>query len=94
MHDIKAVSFAILMSDTFGGPTANGIDDVGWAFNGTEAVTQAVSEGVDDTSIRHPWFQPFIERRTCRVGIALGFAAVFGEGEGGASFKDPVRCPE
>ena len=70
MNDSKAMSFAILMADAFGRPTTDGIDDVGWAFNGTEAVTQAVSEGVDDTSIRHPWFQPFIERRTCRVGIS------------------------
>ena len=93
MHDDNAVSFAILMADAFGRPTTDGIDDVGWAFNGTEAVTQAVSEGVDDTSIGHPWFQPFIERRTCRVGIALGLTAVFGEGEGGACILDPLRCP-
>jgi len=73
------------MDDAVGGPTTDGIDDVGWAFNGTEAVTQAVSEGVDDTSIRHTWFQPFVKRRTGRVRIALGLTAVFGEGEGGAS---------
>ena len=81
------------MADAFGRPTTDGIDDVGWAFNGTEAVTQAVSEGVDDTSIRHPWFQPFVQRRTGRVRIALGFAAVFGEGEGRAGFQDPMCCP-
>ena len=56
MHDSKAVSLAILMADAFGGPTANGIDDVGRAFNGTEAIPQTVTEGVDDTSIRHAWF--------------------------------------
>ena len=39
MHDGKAVSFAILTSDAFGGPTADGIDDFGWTFNGAEAVT-------------------------------------------------------
>ena len=39
MHDSKAVYFAILMADAFGGPTADGIDDVGWTFNGTETVT-------------------------------------------------------
>jgi len=64
MHDSKAVSLAILMADAFGGPTANGIDDVGRAFNGTEAIPQTVTEGVDDTSIRHAWFQPFVQRRT------------------------------
>ena len=39
MHDGKSVSFAILMSDAFGHPTADCMDYVGRAFNGTEAVT-------------------------------------------------------
>ena len=82
------------MSDAFSGPTANGIDDVGGAFDGTEAIAQTVPEGVDDTSIRHPWLQPFVQRRTGRVRIALGFAAIFWEGEGGAGFQDPLCCPE
>ena len=47
---------AILMADAFGRPTADGVDDVGGAFNGTEAIPQTVTEGVDDTPIRHPWF--------------------------------------
>ena len=81
------------MADAFGGPTADGIDDVGGAFDGTEAVAQTVTEGVDDTSLRHPWFQPFVQRRTGRVRIALGVTAVFREGEGGAGFQDPLRCP-
>ena len=51
---------AILMADTFGGPTTDGIDDVGRAFNGTETIAQTVPEGVDHTSIRHPWLQPFV----------------------------------
>ena len=93
MHDSKAVPFAILMADAFGRPTTDGIDDVGRAFNGTEAIPQTVAEGVDDTSIWHPWLQPFVQRRTGRVRIALGFAAVFREGEGGAGFQDPLRCP-
>ena len=93
MRDGKSVSLAILMSDAIGGPTADGIDDVGWAFNGTEAIAQTVTEGVDDTSLRHPWFQPFVQRRTGRVRIALGCAAVFREGEGGAGFQDPMCCP-
>ena len=81
------------MADTFGGPTADGVDDVGRAFNSTEAIPQTVTEGVDDTSIRHPWLQPFVQRSTGRVRIALSFAAVFGEGEVGAGLQDPVRCP-
>ena len=94
MHDGKAVPLAILMADAFGRPTTDGIDDIGWAFNGAEAIAQTVPEGVDDTSVRHPWLQPFIERRTGRVRIALGLTAVFGEGEAVASVYDPVRCPE
>ena len=94
MHDGKAVSLAILMADAFGRPTPDGVDDVGRAFNGTEAIAQTVTEGVDDTSIRHPWLQPFVQRRTGRVRIALGLTAVFGEGEAVASVYDPVRCPE
>jgi len=38
MHDGKAVTLAILMADAFGRPTADGIDDVGWTFDGTEAI--------------------------------------------------------
>ena len=88
------MSFAILMADAFGRPSTDGIDDVGRAFNGTKAIPQTVTEGVDDTSIRHPWLQPFVQRRTSRVRIAPGSAAVFWEGKGGAGFQDPVRCPE
>ncbi len=80
------MSLAILIADAFGGPAADGIDDVGWALDGAEAIPQTVSERVDDASIRHPWLQPFVQCRTCRVGIALGFTAVFGEGEGRAGF--------
>ena len=82
------------MIDAFGRPATYGIDDVGRAFNGTEAIPQPVPEGVDDTSIRHPWLQPFVQRRTCRVRVAPGLAAVFGEGEGRALILDPLRCPE
>ena len=60
MHADKGVPLGILMTDAFGCPTADGIDDVGGAFNGTEAIAQALTEGVDDTSIRHPWLQPFV----------------------------------
>ena len=81
------------MADTFGCPTADGVDDFGWTFNSTEAIPQAMPEGVDDASIRHTRLQPFVQRRAGRVGIALGFAAIFGKGEGGTVFQDPLRCP-
>ena len=82
------------MANTFGAPTTDGIDDFGWTFNGTEAIPQAMPEGVDDASIRHTRLQPFVQRRAGRVRIALGFAAVFGEGEAVTSVYDPLRCPE
>ena len=94
MHDGKAVSLAILMADAFVRPTTDGVNDVGWAFNGTEAIPQTLSERVDHTSIWHPRLQPFVQRRTGRVGIALGFAAIFGEGEALASVYDPLCCLE
>ena len=37
MHDSEAVYLAILMSDAFCGPTANGIDDVDRAVEGIKA---------------------------------------------------------
>jgi hypothetical protein len=32
------MSFAILMSDAFGRPTTDGVDDVGRAFDGAEGI--------------------------------------------------------
>ena len=54
MHDSKAIPFSILITDAFGRPTTDSIDYVGRAFNGTEAIPQAMPEGVDEASIRHP----------------------------------------
>ena len=82
------------MADAIGGPTAIDINGVGWTFNGTKAIPQTVPEGVDNTTIRHTWLQPFVQRRTGRVHITLGLTAVFGEGEGGAGLQGPVCCPE
>ena len=42
MHDGKAMSLGILMADAFGCPAIDGINDVGRAFNGTEAIPQAI----------------------------------------------------
>ena len=81
------------MTDAFGRLTADGIDNVGRAFNGSEAIPQTMPEGVDDASTRHSLLQPFVQRRTGRVRIALGLTAVFGEGEGRACILDHMRCP-
>ena len=70
---------AILMADTFGGPTTDGIDDFGWTFNGTEAIPQAMPEEVDNASIRHTRLQPFVQRRAGRVRIALGLLQYLGK---------------
>ena len=51
MRDSDTMPLAILMANAYGGPTSDGINDVGWAFNGSEMVPWAVSERVDDTSI-------------------------------------------
>ena len=39
------MSFAILMTDAFSGPATDGVDNVGRAFNGTEAVLQSCMGG-------------------------------------------------
>ena len=44
MHDSEAVYLAILMSDAFGGPTANGIDNVDRAVEGIKANWVAMKE--------------------------------------------------
>ena len=44
MHNSEAVYLAILMSDAFGGPTANGIDDFDRAVEGIKANWVAVKE--------------------------------------------------
>jgi len=44
MHDSEAVYLTILMSDAFGGPTANGIDDVDRAVEGIKANWVAMKE--------------------------------------------------
>ena len=55
MHEAKAVPLAILMTGAFGRLITDDVDDVGWTFNGTEAIPQTETEGVDHTSIRQTW---------------------------------------
>ena len=50
---------AILMADAFGRPTTDGIDDFRWTFNGTEAIPQTATEGVNDTSM---WTQMYFQQ--------------------------------
>ena len=65
------MAISILITDAFGCPTTDGVDDFSWAFDGTEAIPQTMPEGVHNTSIPHSWLQPIIKRRTCLVRIAL-----------------------
>ena len=60
MHDVKAMPLAILLANAFGRPTDDAVDDVGWTFNGAEAIPQAMLEGMGDASIPHPWLWPFV----------------------------------
>ena len=54
MHDGKAMPFAIVMADAFGRPTTDGIDEVGRAFNRTEAIPPAVPEGGGGAGFQDP----------------------------------------
>ena len=78
------MTFSVLMANAFGRPSADGVDDVGGAFNGTESIPQTVTEGLDDAPIGQQRVKPCVQRSTGRVGIAFGFVAVFEEGEGRA----------
>ena len=42
---------------------------------------------MNHTSVRNARLQPLVDSCAGRVCVALGFAAVFGEGEGGASIR-------
>ena len=55
MHDGEAVPLAILMTDAFGRLITDDVDDVGWTFDGTEAIPQTETEGVDHTTIWQLW---------------------------------------
>ena len=59
-----------------------------------ETVNSKVEEQLIGRRALFETLQPVVQCRTCRVRIALGFAAVFGEGEAVASVYDPVCCPE
>ena len=60
MHDGNAVPVAIFMTNAFGRLTTDDVDDVAWTLDGTEAIPQAETEGVDHTSIRQPLLYPFL----------------------------------
>ena len=80
MHNCKAMPFAILVTNAFSRPTTDGIDDVGWAFNGTEAIPQTMKEGVDDASFWHPSPEPLVD----------GVGRVDGIGRDGVFSTGPV----
>ena len=49
--DVEVIAISIALTYAFGGPATYGIYDVGGAFNCSETVSEAVPEGVDDTSL-------------------------------------------
>ena len=56
MHDGKAASLAILMADTFGCPTADGIDDVDKAVEGIKA-NRTAKKGCSAIELKHKTFR-------------------------------------
>ena len=51
-------------------------------------------ERVDHTATWNTRLEPFVERRTGRVGITLGLVAVFWEGKLMVLLYDLLCCPE
>ena len=58
---VDAVTIAIRLTDASRGPAANLVNHVGRALYSPQAVSERVSEGVDDTSLRHPWPEPLVD---------------------------------
>ena len=56
MHDGKAMSLAILMAYTFGGPAADGVDDVDKAVEGIKANWTA-KKGYGAIELKHRTFR-------------------------------------
>jgi hypothetical protein len=63
VKDVQFVSGSVRLTDTFRFPTANLVDDIGWTFNGTEAVSEGVSERVDHHAFSIDLrLQPLVQR--------------------------------
>ena len=58
---VYAVAITISLTYTNRGPTTYLVNHVGSALYGPQAVFKRVSEGVDDTSLWHPWPEPLVD---------------------------------
>ena len=58
---VDAVAIAIRLTDANRGQAAYLVNHVGRTLHGPQAVSERVSEGVDDTSLWHPWTKPLVD---------------------------------
>ena len=58
---VYAVAITIRLTDASCGPAAYLVNHVGRTLHGPQAVSERVSEGVDNTSLWHPWPEPFVD---------------------------------
>ena len=58
---VYAVAIAIRLTNASRGPAAYLVNHVGRALQGPQAISERVSEGVDDTSLRYPWPEPLVD---------------------------------
>ena len=93
-HYLKAVTFTILVSNTLGGPSAYGIDDVSRTLSSPQPISKTMPERVGDASVRNTRLQPLVQCCTCRVSTTLSLVAVFREGKLVGLINHSLCCPE
>ena len=58
---VYTVTIAICLTDASCSPATYLVNHVGRTLHGPQAVSERVSEGVDDTSLWHPWTKPLVD---------------------------------
>ena len=58
---VYGVAVSIRLTDASCSPAAYLVNHVGRALHGPQAVSERVSEGVDDTSLWNPWPEPLVD---------------------------------
>ena len=61
---LDAVAFAIGMTDTCGGPPTYLVNDIRWAFDSPQAVSEAVPKAMHDIVATDDGLHPFVQRST------------------------------